>query len=276
MNLIKLRYDIENVHNLPTLPAVLRKLLVLVEDPTLSINELEGFIMKDPSLASRIIKAANSPLYGLPSRVTNINQALMLLGLNAVKGLLLGVSVFEHMERVMAGLWQHSAGCAIAARIIAEKTGHNDMAEDVSSAALLHDMGKVILGLKYPEKYQYIIETARNKQSYIAEEEKIAFEITHADVGAWLAFKWNFPHKMIDTIKYHHSPSLSKTAPTHTSIASLANILVKAIGFGFSGDNLVPILKLHTVKTLSLNEAVLREVVDELELALGDPEDFTF
>ncbi len=274
MNPIKLRYEIENIYNLPTIPSMLRKLLLLIEDPSISMPDLGNFILKDPALASRIMKAANSPIYGFQHRIKNISQALMMLGSNSVKGLLLGISVFDIMERTMAGLWQHSAGCAAAAKVIAEQTGHKGIAEDVAVAALLHDIGKVIFGLRYSEEYQHILAVVREKNSTLFQEEKEHFGVTHADVGSWLAYKWNFPQILVETIKYHHSPSLSRTAPIHTSIVNLADIIVKTLGFGFSGDDLTPMLYPQVLQVLAIDKELLKSLVFKIDSELGEPADF--
>lgn len=273
MDLIKLRYEIENIYNLPTLPSMLRKLLILIEDPTVSMGDLGRFIMQDPALCSRIIKTANSPIYGLPQKVKTISQALMLLGMNSIKGLLLGVSVFDLMQKTMAGLWQHSAACAIAAKIIAEHTGHKDIAEDVAVTALLHDIGKVIFCLKFSKEYDQLLQTAKNKHKALVDEETKRFHANHSDVGSWLAYKWNFPKSLVESIKYHHNSKMSKEATVNTAIVDLANILVKALGVGFSGDDVIPPLHQNVIDTLSLDEQKLKTILSEIDTELPEIEE---
>ncbi len=121
MDIQALRSQIERIDTLPTIPGVLRKLLVVIENPRISLNDVGSFISNDPVLTSRVLKVVNSPIYGFPGRISSVSQALILLGLNVVKGMLLGVSVFEAMQKTMVGLWEHSLGCAVTARIIAKK-----------------------------------------------------------------------------------------------------------------------------------------------------------
>ncbi|MCC6346906.1 MAG: HDOD domain-containing protein, partial [Nitrospirales bacterium] len=200
MDIQVLRAQIEKIDTLPTIPTVLKKLLAVIENPRVSMNEIGGFISNDPVLTSRVLKVVNSPIYGFPGRISAVSQALILLGLNVVRGMLLGVSVFEAMQKTMQGLWEHSLGCAVIARIIALRKGVSEP-EEVSIAALLHDIGKVVLGLKFPEEYRKIMANAEAKDLFIFDAEKSYFGITHADAGAWVAQKWNFPRALIEVIE---------------------------------------------------------------------------
>ena len=152
-----LRREIENIETLPTLPSVLHKLLRVIENPKVSLKEIGNFISNDPVLTTRVLRAVNSPIYGFPGRIASINQSLVLLGVNLIRGLLLGVSVFEAMKKALAGLWEHSVGCATAARIIGQKIGLKEP-DEVAVAALLHDIGKVIFSLKFPADYERVLE----------------------------------------------------------------------------------------------------------------------
>ena len=113
-------------------------------------REISRFISQDPVLTSRVLKMVNSPIYGFPGRISSVNQAVLLLGLNVVRGLLFGVTVFDLMQQTMIGLWEHSMGCAILSRLMAVKKGLKDP-EEASIHGLLHDIGKVVLVLKFPD-----------------------------------------------------------------------------------------------------------------------------
>ncbi len=103
MDVRKVREKIENVTALPTIPKVLNKLLAVIENPRVSLNEISNFISGDPALTIKVLRMVNSPVYGFPGRISSVNQAVILLGLTVVKGLLLGVSVFDLMQKTMIG-----------------------------------------------------------------------------------------------------------------------------------------------------------------------------
>jgi putative nucleotidyltransferase with HDIG domain len=268
-----LRAQIERIDTLPTIPSVLKKLLTVIENPKISLTEVGNFIQSDPVLTSRVLKMVNSPIYGFPGRISAVPQALILLGLNVVRGLLLGVSVFEVMQKSMVGLWEHSLGCAITARIIAKKKNIPEP-EEISVAGLLHDIGKVVMILRYKEEYDEVVREAEAKDMLIIDAEKVIFEISHADSGSWIAQKWNFPHSLVEIIEYHHKPNLSKSLPVQSAIVHLADLLTRAVGFGFSGDHHVPAVNPAAWELLNLSDADLREILDEMDEALSEAETF--
>jgi putative nucleotidyltransferase with HDIG domain len=258
------RSKIENISALPTVPGSLKRISSIIEKPSVSLDQIGQFISNDPALTTKILKMVNSAAYGFPGRISSISHATMLLGLNVVKGLLLGVSVFELMEKMMSGLWAHSLGCAIAAREIANKLDIKDP-EEISVAALLHDIGKVIMIMEFHKEYEETIKEASVAECLIYDAEKMFFTETHPTVGMWLAKKWSFPLNLVEVIAYHHTPQMSKLAAKETAIVNLADILVRARGIGFAGDNFVPPLSPAAFETLGLSNSDIRDILTRIE-----------
>ncbi|MCG6535633.1 MAG: HDOD domain-containing protein, partial [Syntrophales bacterium LBB04] len=117
-----------HVQEFRTIPVLLNRLLEALENPRLSLEDVAAVVSKDQALAARLLKTANSPFFGFSRKVTSIKQALLLLGINAAKGLLLGVSLF-HDVRGIEGLWAHSVGTATVAAIMAPRHVLTDQAE---------------------------------------------------------------------------------------------------------------------------------------------------
>lgn len=265
------KVQIESLDTVPTIPTVLWNLLKMFENPNASLAEIGAFIAKDPVLAVKILKVVNSPIYGFPGRISSITQALLLLGLNVARGLLLGVSVLEVMQRSVVGLWEHSVGCGIIARIIARKKGLKDP-EEVSVAGLLHDIGKVFLSLKFPDLYRQVIIEANARPIFVADAEKELFGVTHAEVEGWMGKKWNFPRSLVEQMTYHHNPDLSKHYRVHTAIVHFSDILIRGRGFGSGGDTLVPCVDDGAWRLLDLSDADIRETLIEMEDLLEQAE----
>ena len=274
MDVRVVREKIENIMALPTIPKVLNRLLAVIENPRVSLNEISNFIAGDPALTTKVLRMVNSPVYGFPGRISSVNQAVILLGLTVVKGLLLGVSVFDLMQKTMIGLWEHSIGCAIFSRIIAVKKGHKEP-DELSVDGLLHDIGKVFLVLQFPEEYQKALAESQRDDLTIYNAERNHFNTTHSSVGSWMARKWRFPASLIDVIEYHHKPQLAKSTPLESSIVHLADILVRARGYGFPGDNLVVPVEAVAWDILGLNEADLVEIFAEAEDSLNMTDELT-
>ncbi len=258
------RRRVENINSLPTIPNNLKQISKIIEDPLISLREIGDFISNDPALTTKILKMVNSAFYGFPGRISSASFATVLLGLNVIKGLLVGFSVFEVMQNTMLGLWEHSLGCAITARSIAKRRGIKDY-DDVYVAGLLHDIGKIILFLEYPNEYKETMNKAKLNNFTIVEAEGDQFVADHAEVGAWLAEKWLFPRNLIEVIKYHHIPQVSKNASIETAIVHSADVFMRAKGVGFAGDPFVPELDPVAFEMLKLSETDIKEILEEME-----------
>ncbi len=264
INARSVKREIEHMGALPTIPTVVRRLLELCDNPRISLAEIAAIIGQDPVLAAKVLKVVNSPIYGFPGRISSLTQALLLLGLNVARGLLLGVSVLEIMQKSIVGLWEHSVGCAIVAKIIAKRKGLKDP-EEVSVAGLLHDIGKVFLNLKFPDRYREVVEEAGTRAIFIIEAEKELFGVTHAEVEGWVGRKWNFPRSLVEQMVYHHKPGLSKHYSLQTSIIHFSDVLIRGRGFGSGGDKLVPSVNDTAWRLLDLSDRDIREILVEME-----------
>jgi len=269
-----LRHKVESINTLPTVPSVLKRLSTVIEKPRITIVEISAFISNDPALTTKVLKMVNSAIYGFPGRIASVSHATMLLGLNVIKGLLLGVSVFELMQKTMSGLYEHSLACAIASRVIAQKKNLKEP-EEVSVAGLLHDIGKVILTLEFAQEYEVAMKEAQEKKISIFDAEKNQFNATHADVGGWLAEKWRFPRNLIEVIEFHHRPTLAKNAPVETAIVHMADLLVRARGLGFAGEDFVPEVNPVAYELLKLSDQDIKDVLREMEDNMEAAEDIS-
>ncbi|WP_353685373.1 HDOD domain-containing protein [Thermodesulfovibrio sp. 3462-1] len=255
---------IEKIESLPTIPPILKKILSVIEDPRVSLQKITDFVSSDPTLTARVLKMVNSPVYGFPGRISSVSHAMVILGLNAVKGLLLGVSVFEIMQKNMIGLWEHSLSTAIFARIIAMKR-QLQAPEEISIGALLHDIGKVIFIMAFKDEYMKIINSAQEKASFLYEIERQYFGLTHAEVGGIIAKKWKFPQKLIEPIMYHHRPQLAEKFQVETAIVHISNILALARGVGYSGEIFVPSVHPFAWEILNFKSDEILEIFKEAE-----------
>ncbi|MBI4378943.1 MAG: HDOD domain-containing protein [Nitrospinae bacterium] len=269
----KVRRKIEELKNLPTLPGVIQKISIMVESRDKSAEDVGKVIGRDQVLSAKVLRLINSAFYGFPGRISSITHGLVLLGFNVVKGLVLSTSVFDiMMSRGMVDLWRHSLGCATIAGVIAKKLNHPEP-EEVSVAGLLHDFGKVVLKLELPKESEDIEKRIQERNISMFEAENEVLEFTHATVGNWLCEKWNLPKNLSDPIAYHHQPHLSRSAPRQTAMVHLSDILVKAIGFGFSGDSLVPMVDKRAWESLRITPEMLEEIIVDMEDGLENADD---
>jgi len=268
-----LKKIIMDTKTLPTLPGVIVRLNSISEDEKSTIHEMAHIVTSDQVLSARILRLANSPSYGF-NRVSTISNAMILLGVNVVKSLALSSTFLEIMEKDSLGLWEHSLGVAAAANLIARKLSIPEC-EEISTAALLHDIGRVVIGLKCSEEYGQIRQLANTKKIFMSEAELQVLGTDHAEVGGWLAKCWFLPEKLSDPISFHHEVTLSKNHKIKASVVQVADVLVKASGFGDSGDSFVPFIQQEAWNALGLNEQLLTEIIEELEDKLIDVKNFS-
>ena len=269
----EIRKIIMNTSSLPTLPGIVSKLNSLSANDRSSIPEMARLVSSDQVLSARILKLANSPSYGF-YRVSTISNAMILLGVNVIKSLALSSSIFEIMEKNGVGLWEHSLGAGVAANVIARRLKLPDC-EEISTAALLHDIGKVIIRLNFGDDYRQLLALIKCREYSMLEAERELLGTDHVEVGAWLAKSWHLPDKLIEPIGRHHDVGASLCHRTKTAVVHLADILIKASGFGFGGDDFVPRIQPLAWEQLGMTESILAEIVEELEDKLIDTKNFS-
>jgi HD-like signal output (HDOD) protein len=158
-----LKQQIEKLGQLPTLPQVVQKIVSMIDRPETSAEALGRLIEKDQVLSAKVLQLANSPFYGFPARIASVSHAVVVLGLNVVKGLTLGATVFDMMKAAgMDELWRHSLGVAMVAHVLAIRIGQKNP-EELFVAGLLHDLGKVVMYVKLPETVLRIAEAAQTR-----------------------------------------------------------------------------------------------------------------
>ena len=201
------RKALREVKNLPTLPGIVIKLTQMADDPETSTEQMGKVISKDHILAVKLLKLVNSAFYGFPQRISSLNSAIILLGINVIKSLIISASIFEVMEDQDIELWEHSLGCAVVSSVLAKRMGLSEP-EEISTAGLIHDIGKVAIKMELPKEYELITRLVQEKQIPRIKAEREILGLDHAEVGGWLAKSWNLPGKLIEPIACHHDPRL--------------------------------------------------------------------
>jgi putative nucleotidyltransferase with HDIG domain len=269
----KLKKIIMDIKTLPAFPGVINKLNSLSDNDKSSVLEMARIVSSDQVLSARILRLANSPSYGF-YRVSTISNAMILLGVNVVKSLAISSFILEAMEKNSVRLWEHSLGTGVASNLIAKKLGLPE-SEEIATAGLLHDIGKVIINLKCSEAESEVRRITDEKQINMLEAEHEIIGTDHAEVGGWLAKSWLLPDKLTEPINCHHNVEASVNHRIKTSVVHMADVLIKASGFGDSGDSYVPLIQQAAWDALKLNEQIIAELVEELEDKLVEVKNFS-
>jgi len=233
----KIKLIINRIHNLPTPPMVFTQVNKVLNDPKTSAYQIGAIISEDPALSAKVLKLTNSSFYGIPRTITSVKQAIVILGLDVVKSLVLSASVFETFSKqykidksYIDDFWRHSLSVAFMARIISRMKSFPSLleAEEAFSAGLLHDIGKLVILAHMPNEYQEIKKNLTEnpwQETSPMEEKVIGFD--HAMVGAYLAEKWNLPAQLATAIKYHHCPDDCESNSITNYIIHLSNYLAR-------------------------------------------------
>lgn len=209
---------IKGLKDLPTLPALFRKILIIAKCDKSCANDLYEMIAHDQTLAEKVLKVANSPFFGLSGQVRDIRHAVMLLGFDKLKSIALGMSVMNVFPSSTSfnikNLWIHSYEVAFLASSLSEIVFITNPRESFVSG-LLHDIGRIIF-YKMDSKMFLQIPTTEN----MFKLEKEYFGCTHPEAGAWFLELANLPEEIIYAVRFHHTPTESKEY--HHDIAIIA------------------------------------------------------
>ena len=231
----KVKHIMAQVKAFPAMPTTATKLLKLCQNPDTTVSQIEEIVRYDAGLTANILKLTNSAYFGLPSKISSVKQAVLLLGWKRLLQLVMTMCMSSVMKKRIVGydmpdgeLWRHSIAVSVAAEILVKalKIPH---AEDVFTAALLHDVGKLVLGSFVRDDLQQI-EAMVAKGIGFEVAEYMVLGTDHAEVGAKILEKWGFPVDLVNAVGWHHDPQNCEVQCMLSDIVHTANILGLMIG----------------------------------------------
>lgn len=229
-----------SVSELATIGPVLSKIVEIIRDPDSSIADLKNLIDVDPPLSAKVLRRANSAYYGLRREVLSIQEAIVFLGFRTLREIALTLKAGKIFESGMETgtysrkeLWKHSLAIALCSKNIYRKE-FRQHGDDIYSAALLHDIGIMVIEQFAPDIFEEIINTVETGGQAIEDVEKELLGYHHADIGMELAVRWNLPSEIVKAIGYHHSPlrALDEFSKP-TMVIFVSDYICKTIGIGF-------------------------------------------
>jgi putative nucleotidyltransferase with HDIG domain len=278
MSKVNLDLVLAKLDHLPTLPTVAHKVGELVNDPDSSSQDIAEVMKQDQALSARVLALVNSAYYGVPGGVSEVRRAISYLGFNTVYQLVLTISIFDTLPKVegtefsVQELWKHSLGVAIASESVARRLGHKSP-EDLFSAGLLHDIGKVVLAAFFTDVLEEVVRGATKDGVTFSEKERELRLPGHDDIGRRLAERWRLPAALSAGIGYHHLNGQSRfRLPKHlhavADMVALGDILCRRSGIGNAGDPVVPTPDSGLLERLNLTELALGKMQDDIPRAV--------
>lgn len=208
------KWILRGIHDLPSLSDVVTKTLEATERESTSAGEIERLVSSDAALSAKILRVVNSAYYGLSGQVSSLNQAVVILGIQQIRNLVLSISALSllkgrtpELRRLQQCFWTHSFATAVCAQIIARRKRFSTKdAEFVYTAGLLHDIGRLYLFSAVSEEYLAVIRHASKKGRSIDETEMELLGVRHDEIGGELADVWHFPNALAALIRNHEGP----------------------------------------------------------------------
>ncbi len=233
---LKLEALILTIEQIPTLPDTSTEIMALIDDESTSIDTITQFIERDQALALQILKYANSPFYGAIRTVSSIKNAIVVIGLNEVKSLLLAFTIQKFFatsgkdKENRKKFWKHSLVCSHIANYLS-RSFQLQADSSIFISALIHDIGKIVADQYLHAEFQAIVQHVEENHSTFNDAEREILGLTHYQIGAKLLEQWSFPEQVIAQVFYHHAPWLDKKYREGSTIIYLANILTKIAGY---------------------------------------------
>ena len=232
-------YLAEASDDLPTVPDVADRVIEVLDDPDTSADDVRAVIERDAALAARILKVSNSAMYGIPSEISSISQAISLIGGRAVRNLVMAVAmreVYREFGPLEQRLWDHGSAAAPIAAAIARAHEIAVDPDEAFSAALLHDIGKTALANSHRAEFEALVKEVDASGGDACQAEREAFGFDHAQVGARVAEGWKLPPALVEAIRRHHDEDAFATLPDAqgrmAALVSLTSHLLTKLGVG--------------------------------------------
>jgi putative nucleotidyltransferase with HDIG domain len=258
---------IQEASKLPPFPKAAQKALELIRNPDSNAADLAGTLGTDQILSARVLRQANSAYYGMENKIVTVQQAIVLLGMNIIRDLIMTSAASHYLDRPVAGyelqrgeLWHHALGTAVGARLIS-KRHHLGIDEEAYFAGLLCDIGKLIFGnlLKDIDANKLECEC----QSFL-DVERANFGIDHAKLGAEIARQWQLPENLVSAIAYHHEPQSAQGHQLLVATIHIADVSMMILGIGIGIDGLRYPMEEDALKRIGMTWEDLFHLADDV------------
>jgi HD-like signal output (HDOD) protein len=231
---------IQHLSDLPPFPKVTSKLLLVLKDPSVSVDYLASLISSDPSLVMKVIHLSNSPFYMTSRPIENVHDAVFVLGINTIKSITTAVSIQKGLSNLkprpdifsMDQFWKHSYATAIVASKLGSRRGAQ-LADRMYLSGLVHDIGKMIQACFWPEAWKSAINYLKAEPGVFENVEGHLFGQTHANIAATLCRNWRFPTDIVDALEAMGCKESKPEAEEDGQALLIASAVASAAGFAF-------------------------------------------
>ena len=266
--MIDLNDIVEQIDLLTPIPAIATQILAKSDDPDSSMSEIADLIVDDPALTANLLKICNSAYFGLPRKVESVKDAVTWIGLDQIVELVLTSSVSENFNKGLTGyglgegeLWRHAVTSAHVAKFLANRYGFSQNKHLIYTAALLKDIGKLILGRFVAFSAERINILVHSQGYSFNDAEKNIIGMNHEELGALVGEKWSFSKQLIYIIRHHHLADESARQDCATSLVYLSDIVCMLMGICTGTDGLSYRFYSEVLRRINVSEKDLEEII---------------
>lgn len=270
-----LEWLVDRTSTVYSLPLFYERLNEAINHPRTSIDDIAKIITEDQGLTARLLRLANSPMFGWFGKVDSINKAVTIIGTQQLRDLALAASVMGVFTGIppellnMAAFWRHSVACGIIARTLATWRRETNV-ERFFVAGILHDVGQLMMATTIPPVVMEMIEQSRTHGQiyHLTEQERLGFD--HADAGGALLRSWKIPANIADPVEFHHHPGRAEQFPMEAATVHLSDIICQAMEYGQSGEWCLPVLDGAAWDRLGMSPHQLGTIIKQAEPQLEE------
>jgi len=228
---------LSNVYNLPAMSATMLEVSKLLDDPSTNTASLSKIIGRDQGLSTKILSIANSPLYGLTRKVSTIDFAILIIGYQDIKNIVVALTMVDSFKNKsdkyldQNSFWMHSMLAGTASKRVAEDLGFR-IGSEAFVAGLLHDLGLPVMHKFFKNEFELVVNDFNDNNVPALEAEKKYLGMDHQEIGNFLATKWSLPEHLSNSILYHHKPSDAPETDVLTSIVHLVDYMTQKLEIG--------------------------------------------
>ncbi len=262
---------VRQIDLLEPVPPIATQIMALAEESDSALSEIADLILNDPAITANLLKICNSAYFGLNRKVESVRDAIGFVGLDQIVQLVMLNSVSQNLKKQPQGyglgegeLWRHAVSSAHVAKILAGKFGISQHKHLIYTAALLKDIGKLILGRFVAFSFEEINILVNSKGFSFNEAEKKVIGMNHEELGAMVGQKWRFSDKLIYIIRHHHLSNESAREDLETSLVYLADIICMMMGVCTGTDGLSYRFYSDVLKRMDLTEKDLQAIIAEM------------
>lgn len=248
----------KKIADLPPLPGVVMKLMNMCRDPEVAPRDIVEVIRHDPALTMKVLRLCNSTFYGLPRKVSSLQEAMVFIGTEALVNFVLAGQLSQYYQGDFSGygleqgqLWRHAVGTAICAQRVAEYA-NPDYSDVAFTCGLVHCVGKIVLNNFVAEEILSLLEVVEKQGKPFMEAEKNVLGMTHAEIGAAVAEQWELPEEIVETIRHYQDPLQAGKHKQLVAIVHVGNILCVSFGIGVGSDGLAYVFHPGAMELLQL------------------------